>query len=332
MNGTAAEAASLAGQRQAPPATMTIFGAAGDLTKRLVVPALYNLVRAGRLPDEFSFVGVDHNPFTTETWRQSLTGEMRDLVQKGRGRVRGATDRSAGLGLAHQPHALSPGRLYRSRDLSAELKALLAERNREREAGGNALFYLATADRFFCEIIQQLGRAGLTEQSEGAWRRVIVEKPFGHDLPSARALNEGILKVLSEDQIYRIDHFLGKEPVQNIMVLRFANGIFEPLWSRDHIDHVQITVAETLGVEERGRFYERTRRAKGYGAEPSVPAPRHDRDGAAHLLCSRCGAREENGAFRSDPSHCAGRCGARPIWTRNGAWPRRSGLPGASQT
>src|SRR5262249_33435532 len=107
-------------------------------------------------------------------------------------------------------------------------------------------------------IIEHLGQAGLTQQSGGAWRRVIVEKPFGHDLVSARALNTQILKVLSEDQIYRIDHFLGKEPVQNILVLRFANGIFEPMWNRDHIDHVQITVAETVGVEERGRFYERT--------------------------------------------------------------------------
>src|SRR5262249_50853040 len=120
------------------------------------------------------------------------------------------------------------------------------------------LFYLATADRFFCEIVAQLGQAGLALQSRDAWRRVIVEKPFGHDFHSAKALNGGILKILSEDQIYRIDHFLGKEPVQNIMVLRFANGIFEPMWNRDHIDHIQITAAETVGVEERGRFYERT--------------------------------------------------------------------------
>lgn len=257
MNGTAAEAASLAGQRQAPPATMTIFGAAGDLTKRLVVPALYNLARSGRLPDEFLFVGVDHNPFTTETWRKSLTGEMRDVVQKGGGKFEAhRLDQRAWDWLVQRMHYLRGD--YTDPETYGRLKALLAERNGGREAGGNALFYLATADRFFCGIIQQLGRAGLTEQTEGAWRRVIVEKPFGHDLPSAKALNKGILKVLSEDQIYRIDHFLGKEPVQNIMVLRFANGIFEPLWRRDHIEHVQITVAETLGVEERGHLYERS--------------------------------------------------------------------------
>ena len=120
------------------------------------------------------------------------------------------------------------------------------------------LFYLAVADRFFGPVIEQLGHAGLTRQSEERWRRVIVEKPFGHDLASAQALNAQILKVLSEDQIYRIDHFLGKETVQNILVLRFANGIFEPLWNRDHVDHVQITAAETVGVEGRGRFYEKT--------------------------------------------------------------------------
>jgi glucose-6-phosphate 1-dehydrogenase len=235
---------------------MTIFGAAGDLTKRLVVPALYNLVRAGRLADKFAIIGVDHNPLTTETWRRSLSDEMRDFVQKGGGEFEAKRiDKAAWDWLTGRMHYLRGD--YTEPATYTQLKALLAEQNPE-QSGGNALFYLATADRFFCEIIQQLGRAGLIVQSEGIWRRVIVEKPFGHDFRSAIALNQGILKVLAEDQIYRIDHFLGKEPVQNIMVLRFANGIFEPLWKRNHIDHVQITVAETVGVEERGRFYERT--------------------------------------------------------------------------
>src|SRR4029453_11394524 len=135
---------------------------------------------------------------------------------------------------------------------------LLTELRRQQRDTANVLFYLATTDRFFGPVIEQLGRAGLTRQSEKAWRRLIIEKPFGHDLPSAEALNAQLLKLLSEDQIYRIDHFLGKETVQNILVLRFANGIFEPLWNRDHIDHVQITAAETLGVEGRGRFYKKT--------------------------------------------------------------------------
>ena len=121
-----------------------------------------------------------------------------------------------------------------------------------------SIFYLAVASQLFGTIIERLGEAGLVEEKDGAWRRVIIEKPFGHDLASARALNAQILKVLSEPQIYRMDHFLGKETVQNIMVLRFANGIFEPIWNRDHIDHVQITVAETVGVERRAKFYEAT--------------------------------------------------------------------------
>jgi glucose-6-phosphate 1-dehydrogenase len=136
------------------------------------------------------------------------------------------------------------------------LQGLLVQQ-KEHNSAVNLLFYLAVGERFFGPIVEQLGLAGLTEQSEGAWRRVIVEKPFGHDLSSAKTLNAQILRVLSEDQIYRIDHFLGKETVQNILVLRFANGIFEPLWNRDHIDHVQITAAETIGVEGRGRFYEK---------------------------------------------------------------------------
>jgi glucose-6-phosphate 1-dehydrogenase len=236
---------------------MVIFGAAGDLTKRLVVPALYNLARARRLPREFAIIGVDHNALSTETWRRSLTTEMQDFVQKGGGEFQAERiDQRAWDWLTSRMQYLrgdftDPGS-YR------ELAALVSSQNGKPEAGGNILFYLATADRFFCEIIKQLGHAGLAVQSGDAWRRVIIEKPFGHDFPSAEALNEGILKVLSEDQIYRIDHFLGKEPVQNIMVLRFANGIFEPMWNRDHIDHVQITATETVGVEERGRFYERT--------------------------------------------------------------------------
>ena len=123
---------------------------------------------------------------------------------------------------------------------------------------GNYLFYLAVADRFFSVVVAGLGAAGLVTEKDGQWRRVVIEKPFGHDLPSAKALNAEILKTLQEHQIYRIDHFLGKETVQNIMALRFANGLFEPLWNRQHIDHIQITAAETVGVERRGKFYEKT--------------------------------------------------------------------------
>jgi glucose-6-phosphate 1-dehydrogenase len=239
------------------PATMTIFGAGGDLTKRLVVPALYNLVRAGKLPDDFAIIGVDHNDLTTEAWCRNLTEMMQAFTHAGGGERHGdAIDQQAWSWLIHRMHYMRGD--FMQPETFSQLKKLLIDQRGSQNDAGNVLFYLAVADRFFGPIIEQLGRAGLARQSDNAWRRVIVEKPFGHDLASAEALNAQILKVLSEDQIYRIDHFLGKETVQNILVLRFANGIFEPLWNRDHIDHVQITVAETVGVEGRGRFYEKT--------------------------------------------------------------------------
>jgi glucose-6-phosphate 1-dehydrogenase len=247
--GEAAASAIKAASRQAPPATLVIFGAGGDLTKRLVVPALYHLVQAGKLPEQFAIVGVDHNEQTTEQWRQNLTNMMQTLTPGGR------TDARAWSSLTDRMQYMPAD--FTQPETFARLEKLLAGQ-RGQNGAGNVLFYLAVDERFFGPIVEQLGRAGLTRQSEHAWRRVIIEKPFGHDLPSAQALNTQILKVLSEDQIYRIDHFLGKEAVQNILVLRFANGIFEPLWNRDHVDHVQITVAETIGVEGRGRFYEPT--------------------------------------------------------------------------
>jgi glucose-6-phosphate 1-dehydrogenase len=237
------------------PATLTIFGAAGDLTKRLIVPALYHLVRGGKLPDGFAIIGVDHNDQTTEGWCQNLT-EMMQAAARGSDRQGGTIDEQAWSWLIRRMHYVRGD--FTQPETYSRLEKLLTELRRQQEDTANVLFYLATTDRFFGPVIEQLGRAGLTRQSEKAWRRVIIEKPFGHDLPSAEALNAQLLKVLSEDQIYRIDHFLGKETVQNILVLRFANGIFEPLWNRDHIDHVQITAAETLGVEGRGRFYEKT--------------------------------------------------------------------------
>ena len=241
----------------APPATLTIFGAGGDLTKRLVVPALYNLVRAGKLPDDFAIIGVDHGDQTTEGWCQSLTEMMQALTRVGaREHQVEAIDEQAWSWLIRRMRYMRGD--FTQPETYNQLGKLLMDPGRRQTDTANALFYLAVAERFFGPVIEQLGRAGLTRQSERAWRRVIVEKPFGHDLASAEALNAQILKVLSEDQIYRIDHFLGKETVQNILVLRFANGIFEPLWNRDHIDHVQITAAETVGVEGRGRFYERT--------------------------------------------------------------------------
>src|SRR5882757_5252199 len=255
-----AAATALPGHR-APPATLAIFGAGGDLTKRLVVPALYNLVRAGKLSDDFAIIGVDHGDQTTEGWCQSLTEMMQALTRVGgREHQAEAIDEQAWSWLIRRMRHMR-GDFTQPETYGQLGKLLMDSGKRQTDTAAdtaNVLFYLAVAERFFGPVIEQLGRAGLTRQSKDAWRRVIIEKPFGHDLASAEALNAQILKVLSEDQIYRIDHFLGKETVQNILVLRFANGIFEPLWNRDHVDHIQITAAETVGVEGRGRFYEKT--------------------------------------------------------------------------
>jgi glucose-6-phosphate 1-dehydrogenase len=254
---TAATVAMCLSGHQPAPATMTIFGAAGDLTKRLIVPALYNLARAGKLPDGFAIIGVDHNDQTTEGWSQSLTEMMQAFTRVGGGEWQGeAMDEHVWSWLIGRMHYMRGD--FTEPETFGQLENLLIDQRQRQNGAANVLFYLAVADRFFGPLIEQLGRAALTRQSDHAWRRVIIEKPFGHDFASAKALNAQILEVLSEDQIYRIDHFLGKETVQNILVLRFANGIFEPLWNRDHVDHVQITAAEIVGVEHRGRFYERT--------------------------------------------------------------------------
>ncbi len=229
---------------------MTIFGASGDLTRRLIIPALYHLVRAKELPDDFAIIGVDHNDRTTEQWRRMLT-EATEASRRDE-----AIDAQVWSSVVRRMHYMRGD--FTQPETFARLGKLIAEQQAGQGGSGNVLFYLAVSDRFFGPIIDQLGQAGLARESESAWRRVIIEKPFGHDFASAKALNARICKVLSEDQIYRIDHFLGKETVQNILVLRFANGIFEPLWNRDHIDHVQITAAETVGVESRGQFYEDT--------------------------------------------------------------------------
>jgi len=240
----------------APPCAMVIFGAAGDLTKRLVVPALYNLAQAHELSNQFQLIGFDLAAKTSEQWRDGLTAAMKEFASHdGEFHIdeidqtvwRWLTERMSYV----QGDLTDPGTYARLRDHLAGL---------DKAAGtaGNYLFYLAVSDRFFAPAVAALGAAGLGAEKDGQWRRVVIEKPFGHDLISAKALNADILKSLQEHQIYRIDHFLGKETVQNIMALRFANGLFEPLWNRQQIDHVQITVAETIGVEHRGKFYEKT--------------------------------------------------------------------------
>src|SRR5580693_3575467 len=237
-----------------PPCAIVIFGANGDLTKRLIVPALYNLARTGLLPPRFALVAVDHNHKTAEELQQALHDFLAESL--GKDGKAGTVDEKLWQPIAKSISYLSGD--FEDAGTYEKLKTHLAERDKAENLGGNVLFYMAVADRFFGIIAGKLGKAGLVEQKEGSFRRLIVEKPFGHDLESAKALNACLLTYLKEDQIYRIDHFLGKETVQNIMALRFANGLFEPIWNRDRIDHVQITVAESIGVEGRGNFYEKT--------------------------------------------------------------------------
>ncbi len=244
--GTAAEAT--AGTVPAPPCTLVIFGAGGDLTKRLVMPALYNLAGAGLLDPALKIIGVDHVDNTDEGWRKALGEAMQGFTKDPTAEFHtDAIDPKAWDWIAERLH-------YRQGDFEKpETYAALGG-----QIQGNVVFYLAVAARFFATVIEGLGQAKLLQQADNAFRRVVIEKPFGSDLPSAQALNARILKVADEGQFYRIDHFLGKETVQSIMVVRFANGIFEPLWKREYIDYVEITAAETVGVEERGSFYEPT--------------------------------------------------------------------------
>jgi glucose-6-phosphate 1-dehydrogenase len=235
-----------------PPAAIVIFGANGDLTKRLIVPALYNLSRSGLLPPRLALVGVDHNHKNTDEWRDALKAFLSDVLAKNNDSVDEKLWQPIARNMCFFQGDFTDDTAYRK--LAEELKKL----DQDYELGGNILFYMAVADRFFATIAGKLGKAGLSKEDGKGFRRLIVEKPFGHDLASARALNDCLLQFFNEEQIYRIDHFLGKETVQNIMALRFGNGLFEPVWNRDRIDHVQITVAESIGVEGRGNFYEKT--------------------------------------------------------------------------
>jgi glucose-6-phosphate 1-dehydrogenase len=236
-------------ERIPDPYVLVIFGASGDLTKRKLLPALFHLFQANLLPSQFAIVGVARRSLGDEFVRDMRQG----IIQFGGAE---ATDPRLDEFAKHIGYcALN----FDDPASYAGLKAKLERIDAQQGANGNRLFYLATSPEFFAGIVENLGAQGMARMTPHGKNHVgvVIEKPFGHDLSSARELNRQVNSVFDERQVFRIDHYLGKETVQNLLVFRFANGIFEPIWNRNYIDHVQITVAETLGVERRGPFYEK---------------------------------------------------------------------------
>lgn len=233
----------------AEPCTVVLFGASGDLAKRKVIPAMYGLAQHGSLGPRYAILGFARTPMSDESFRTAAGDAAKSISEAGPIEPKQWDEFAANL-------------FYVAGDYGdAQAYANLAKRLSELEAAGklgsNRLFYLSTPPEVYPDIVEQMGKAGLARPSSpNSWVRIIIEKPFGRDLASAKELNKIVLNVFEEKQVYRIDHYLGKDTVQNLLVLRFGNGIFEPLWNRNYVDHVQITAAETLGVERRGGFYE----------------------------------------------------------------------------
>jgi glucose-6-phosphate 1-dehydrogenase len=233
----------------ADPCAVVLFGASGDLAKRKVIPAMFDLAAHNSLGSRYAVVGFARTAMSDESFRATISEAARTMSELG------PID-------PKQWGSFASCLYYNSGDYSdpqayANLAKRLAELEAEHKLGGNRLFYLSTPPEVYPHIVEQLGHAGLAKPtSPNAWVRIIIEKPFGRDLATAKDLNQIVLKVFDEQQVYRIDHYLGKDTVQNLLVLRFSNGIFEPLWNRNYVDCVQITAAETLGVERRGGFYE----------------------------------------------------------------------------
>ncbi len=236
-------------ERRVKPCALVIFGASGDLTKRKLIPALYRLAYDRRLPAGFAIIGNSRTPMSHEAFREKMREAVKKYSEETPFEEAVWEDLAAGI-------------YYESGDLKdpacyEKLHARLDQVERDHHTGGNVVFYLSTQPNYYPVVIGLLGEHNMA-RSENGWRRVVVEKPFGTDLETARELEVAIHKVFDEEHVYRIDHYLGKETVQNILAFRFGNGIFEPMWNRQHIDFVQITAAESIGVENRGEFYQNT--------------------------------------------------------------------------
>jgi glucose-6-phosphate 1-dehydrogenase len=235
----------------AEPCAVILFGASGDLAKRKVIPAMYDLAVHRSLGPRYAIVGFARTPTTDDSFRASLGEAAKSISDVGPIDPKQWDEFAANLHYCQGD--------YDDTESYARLAKCLADLEATKNLGGNRLFYLSTPPEVYPHIVEQLGKAGLSRPaSSDSWVRIIIEKPFGRDLASAKELNKTVLNVFDEKQVYRIDHYLGKDTVQNLLVLRFGNGIFEPLWNRNYVDHVQITAAETLGVERRGGFYENT--------------------------------------------------------------------------
>jgi glucose-6-phosphate 1-dehydrogenase len=307
----------------AAPGVLVILGASGDLTKRLLMPALYNLACDGLLPEEFAIVGMARREMTTAAFREQQRQEINKF------NTRRSFDAERWQWLESKLHYTAGE--FDDAAAYGRLRALVEEVGRGTAAASNTLLYLAISPEFFAVVNQQLAAAGFTRLP--GEKRIIVEKPFGKDLASAHSLNQSLLSLWSEDEIYRIDHYLGKETVQNLLAFRLANGIFAPLWNAAHIDHIQITATETVGVETRGEYYDKTGVVRDMLQNhllqmlayvcmepPESLDPDIVRDAKSRLLQSVWSR------------GCRSRLCPRPVWPgREGGWHAGGRLPGGAQ-